>query len=266
MPARRAVGVRAMQIDINCDIGEEGREGSEITPAEEALLEAVTSVNIACGFHAGSPGIMGSLCRAASQRGIAIGAHPSLPDREGFGRREIPLPPREIHDIVLYQIGALGGFAAVAGVKLAHIKPHGALYHMAEKDGAVAQAIIEAAEGYDSSLVIVGLAGGNLVKIAREGGLRAANEVFADRAYLAEGSLAPRGTAGAVIIDPDVAAQRIVRLLTTGEIAAQDGTPLHLPADTVCIHSDSPGSGEAARRLRERLAQARIEIAPLGSR
>lgn len=253
-----------MKIDVNCDIGEEGREGGEITAAEEALLAVVSSVNIACGFHAGGPSVMASLCRAAAERGIAIGAHPSLPDREGFGRREIPLPPEEIHDLVLYQIGALGGFAKASGSDLSHVKPHGALYHMAEKDDAVARAVVQAARDYDPNLRVVGLALGNLVRIAREAGSPGADEVFADRAYLADGSLSPRGAEGAVIIDPDLAAERIIRLLTAGETEAQDGALLQLTADTVCIHGDSPGAGALGRRLRQRLELAGIAAAPLG--
>src|SRR5579883_1006867 len=210
-------------IDINCDIGEEGREEPCVTPSEEALLGAVTSVNIACGFHAGDPGTMAALTRAAAERGIAIGAHPSLPDREGFGRREMAMAADQVHQVVLYQVGALAAFAKAAGSRLNHVKPHGALYHMAEKDEEIAQAIVRAVQAFDPGVIVVGLSGGKLVQTARQSGLAAADEVFADRAYRADATLAPRGTSGAVIIDADRAAERILRLLQTGEIVAEDG-------------------------------------------
>jgi UPF0271 protein len=251
------------RIDINCDIGEEVREDAKVTPAEEALLDAVTSVNIACGFHGGDPNTMAALTQAAAKRGIAIGAHPSLPDREGFGRREMPVPPDQIYNIVLYQIAALSGFAIAAGSKLSHVKPHGALYHMAEKDDDIAQVIACAVRDFAPQALVVGLSGGRLVRMASEAGLGVANEAFADRAYLPNGNLAPRGTPGAVIVDPDAAVERVLRLLQDGEVEAQDGSILRLAPDTLCIHRDSPGSGALARTLRARLTQAGFTPSPL---
>jgi UPF0271 protein len=263
----------AMHIDLNCDIGEETREPAPaeaanhqdiLTPAEEALLDSVTSVNIACGFHAGDHNTMAAITRAAASRKIAVGAHPSLPDREGFGRREMSIPPPEIYNLVLYQIGALAAFARAAGSTVSHVKPHGALYHMAEKEKAVAEAIASAVRDALPGAFVVGLAGGRLVSMASHMGLHAANEVFADRAYRPDGALQPRDRPNAVITDPDRAARRIVNLLQTGTIEAIDGTMLNLPADTVCIHGDSPRAPEFARALAKSLTDAGIVIRCLG--
>lgn len=253
-----------MRVDLNCDIGEEDGEGLDLSAAEEALLDAVTSVNIACGFHAGGHNRMAALTRASTARKVAAGAHPSLPDREGFGRREMSLDPREIYNIVLYQIGALAAFARAAGTTVAHVKPHGALYHMAEKDEKVAEAIASAVRDALPAATIVGQSGGTLVDAAAKLRLRGAHEVFADRAYRPDGTLQPRDRPGALITDPVKAASRIAGLLRTGTIEAIDGSMLTLAADTVCLHGDSPRAPEFARILRQSLREAGVTVASLG--
>ena len=252
-----------MQIDLNCDIGEEEREGVEITPAEEALLSVVTSVNIACGYHAGDHNSMAAVTRAAALRKVAIGAHPGLPDRAGFGRLPMSIPAVEIYNIVLYQIGALAAFARAAGTVVGHVKPHGALYHMAESDAEVAEAIVSAVRDALPGAVIVGQSGGGLVAKATQMRLRAANEVFADRAYRPDGALQPRDRPGAVITDPRKAAERVVRLLQTGTVEAIDGSTITLAADTVCLHGDNPRAPEFARILAQTLAEATVTLKSL---
>ena len=260
-----------MQIDLNCDIGEESREigptgtsSMDVTPSEEALLAVVTSVNIACGFHAGDHNSMAALVRAAAGRKLAIGAHPSLPDRDGFGRHEMALPPIEIYNLVLYQIGALAAFARAAGTSVGHVKPHGALYHMAEQDAEVAEAIVSAVRDALPSAAIVGLSGGGLVGKANEMRQRTAREVFADRAYRPDGTLQPRDRPNAVITDPRRAAERILGLLRTGSMEAIDGSMLTLEADTVCLHGDSPRAPEFARVFSITLAEAGVVLKSLG--
>ena len=266
-----------MQIDVNCDIGESsalsgtegngkasGRNGIDLTPAEEALLAVVTSVNIACGYHAGDHNSMAAITRAAASRKLSVGAHPSLMDREGFGRREMTVAPIEIYNLVLYQIGALSSFARAAGTVVGHVKPHGALYHMAEKDPDVAEAIVSAVRDALPGATIVGQSGGALVAKAVQMKLRAANEVFADRQYRPDGSLQPRDRPNAVITDPLRAADRIVGLLQTGAIEAIDGSTLALSADTVCVHGDNPRAPEFARILAQTLIDNGVVLKSLG--
>ncbi len=238
-------------IDLNCDLGESF--GAWTMGEDEAVLPHVSSANVACGFHAGDPTVMRRTVALAKAYGAAVGAHLSLPDLQGFGRREMRVSPDEAYDFTLYQVGALAAIARAQGVDLAHVKPHGALYNMAARDRALADAIAHAVHDLDPSLLLFGLSGSALPAAGDAVGLAVAHEVFADRAYRTDGSLAPRGTAGAVIDDPALAAARAAAFAAGEPVAAVDGTPLRLRADTVCVHGDRAGAGAFARALRGRL-------------
>ena len=235
-----------MDIDLNADLGEGCGD-------DAAILDCVSSANIACGWHAGDADTMRAAVRAAKARGVAVGAHPSFPDREHFGRRAMQLPPDTVYSGVLYQIGALQAIARGEGVRLTHVKPHGALYNQAARDPVLAGAIVRAVQAADPALAVVGLAGSELVRQARGAGLRALDEVFADRAYQADGSLAPRGTPGALIEDEDEALAQTLQMITEGRVTALDGSRVALRADTVCLHGDGAHAVAFARRLRREL-------------
>lgn len=250
------------RVDLNADMGESF--GAYTLGNDDALLLSVTSASIACGFHAGDPGTMARAVAACTLHGVALGAHPGLPDLVGFGRRALAVSPAEARDLVTYQIGALAAFAARSGVRLQHVKPHGALYTMAERDPLLAAAIARAVREVDADLILMGLSGGALVEAGRMLGLRVAHEVFADRAYIADGTLAPRGSPGAVLHDPDEVAARIVRLVREGKIAATDGSDLTLEADTVCLHGDAPGAVLLASVVRRTLEEEGVAVRALG--
>nr|WP_294865652.1 5-oxoprolinase subunit PxpA [uncultured Pseudogulbenkiania sp.] len=235
-----------MDIDLNADLGEGCGD-------DAAILDCVSSANIACGWHAGDAATMRAAVQAAKARGVAVGAHPSFPDREHFGRRAMQLPPDTVYSGVLYQIGALQAIARGEGVRLTHVKPHGALYNQAAHDPVLAGAIVRAVRAADPALAVVGLAGSELVRQARGAGLRALDEVFADRAYQADGSLAPRGTPGALIEDEDEALAQTLQMITEGRVTALDGSRVALRADTVCLHGDGAHAVAFARRLRREL-------------
>lgn len=238
-------------LDLNCDMGE--GFGAWTLGDDLALLDHVTSANIACGFHAGDPATMRRVVGAALARGVAVGAHPGLPDLVGFGRREMKVSPADAYAMTVYQVGALAGFAQAAGGRLHHVKPHGALYNMAAKDRALADALAQAVHDLDPSLVFYGLAGSAMVDAARALGLRVAEEVFADRAYEDDGRLAARGTPGAIIEDADAALAQ-VRLMLQGQVRARSGALVALRADTLCLHGDQPGALRFAQTLRAALA------------
>ena len=231
-----------MTIDLNSDMGEGVGE-------DDALLAVVSSANIACGMHAGDPSVMRRTVRAAKAAGVAIGAHPGFPDREGFGRRDLQMPPAEIEDSVIFQIAALAGIAAAEGAALAHVKPHGALYNMAAKDAAMADAIARAIAQVDPALVMVGLPTSALQRAAAKAGLRFAAEGFADRAYEADGSLVSRAKPGALITDPALAAEGAVRMAREGRVA------------TICIHSDTPHAAAIGASVRRALDEAGVRVA-----
>jgi UPF0271 protein len=249
------------KIDLNCDVGESF--GAYHLGNDEALMGLITSANIACGAHAGDPLVMDRTARLAARHGVSIGAHPGFPDLVGFGRRAMQLTPDEIENTVLYQVGALAAFARSVGAELAHVKPHGALYNMAGKDIEVARAVARGVARFDSNLIVVGLAGSALIEAAREAGLRAAREGFADRAYEADGSLRSRKLEGAVIHDPEAAAERAVRIACDGIVTAYTGEEVSLRVDTICVHGDTPGAVEIVRAIRRRLAEAGVEVAPI---
>jgi len=251
-------------LDLNCDMGESF--GPWRMGDDEAVLAHVTAANIACGFHAGDARTMHRTAELAHARGVAIGAHPSLPDLQGFGRREMKVAPQEVYDFILYQIGALAGICRALGARLRHVKPHGALYNMAARDAALAEAIARAVRDFDPHLVLYGLAGSQLVRAAQDAGLRAANEVFADRTYQPDGSLTPRSRADAMISDPVQALAQVERMLQGGEVVATDGSVVRIQADTLCIHGDEPGAATFARAIRHALEGWGVEVAPAAGR
>ncbi len=245
-------------IDLNCDMGES--YGAWTMGRDTEVLPFVSSANIACGFHGGDPSTMRKTVAAAIKHGVAIGAHPSLQDLAGFGRRVIQITPDEAYDSVVYQIGALAGVAASQGARLHHVKAHGALYNMAARDAALARAICEAVRDIDSSLVLYGLAGSKLIEAAQAAGLKAASEVFADRSYQDDGSLTPRSQAGAMIEDVDQAVAQVVRMVKEGKVRSQSGKDVPVQADTLCIHGDQPNALVFASGIRRALEAAGISI------
>ena len=225
-------------IDLNCDLGESF--GAYTIGMDEKVIPFITSANVACGFHAGDPLVMQRTVALCKQSGAAVGAHPGFPDLQGFGRRQMKLTPAEAKACVQYQIGALKAFCNAAGVPLHHVKPHGALYNMAGKDRALADAICAAVKESAPGAVLLALSGSEMVKAAQAIGLPVANEVFADRGYRPDGSLVPRGTPGAMIEDEDEAIARVIRMVTEGKVTANDGTDIAIQADSVCVHGDGP--------------------------
>jgi UPF0271 protein len=245
-------------IDLNSDLGESFGRWSLGTDAD--VLQSVTSANVACGFHAGDPAVMRETVRAAKRAGVALGAHPGLPDLVGFGRRNMAVSPREVEDLVLYQVGALAAIAAAEGVRLQHVKPHGALYNMAVRDGALADAIARAVASFDRSLILFGLPGTELLRAGTSAGLRVAAEGFADRACEPDGSLTPRSRPGAVIHDPAEVVRRAVRMAREGIVTATDGRDIPMRVDTICTHGDTPGSHELVRHIRSGLERAGVAV------
>lgn len=249
-----------MQIDLNADLGESF--GSWTLGDDDAMLEVVTSANVACGFHAGDPSVLRHSCDRAAERGVAIGAQVGYRDLPGFGRRFIDMVPAELTDDVLYQIGALEAFAKVAGTCVRYVKPHGALYNAIVHHEAQAAAVVEAVVSYDRTLPVLGLPGSAWLRLAEEAGLTTVGEAFADRAYTPEGTLVSRREAGAVLHDPVEIAERCVRIATQGEVVATDGSIVAAPAGSLCVHGDSPGAVEIARHVRAGLEQAGVSLTP----
>ena len=250
-----------MRIDLNSDLGESF--GRYTLGNDAGVLERVSSANIACGFHAGDPVVMQKtvgLCRAA---GVRVGAHPGFPDLMGFGRRNMNLSFDEAKAYVLCQLGALDAFCRAQGVRMQHVKPHGALYNMAAKDEGLSRAICEAVRDYDRELIVLGLANSALVKTARELGLRAASEVFADRAYEPDGSLVPRSRPDAMITDEDEALRRVVRMATEHRVRAVSGEDIGIVPDSVCVHGDGEKALLFVQKIRAALSANGIELAPL---
>ena len=247
-----------MRIDLNGDVGESF--GAYEIGHDAALIPVLTSANVACGFHAGDPGVMRATVALAREHGIAIGAHPGFPDLAGFGRREIKASAREVEDFVAYQIGALAGIAAAQSMRVTHVKPHGALYNMAARDEVLADAIARATASVDRSLMLFGLPGSKSLDAARRHGLRAVSEAFADRAYRADGSLVPRSEPGAVIDDADAVVERAVSIARDRVVVAADGTRVTLDVETICVHGDTPGAAVLAARIRQALSDAGIQI------
>ncbi|MDR7268119.1 UPF0271 protein [Pelomonas saccharophila] len=242
-----------MHVDLNADLGEGAPDDAE-------LLALVSSANIACGWHAGDARLMQATVAAALERGVAIGAHPSYPDRENFGRSEMQLAPADVRADLIYQIGALDALVRAAGGRLHHVKPHGALYNQAARDPELADAIATAVLDVNPSLAIYGLAGGELLKAAERAGLRGVAEVFADRGYRADGSLVPRSHPGAFVEDTTQAVARTLRMVSEGVVQAVSGEIVPLQAQTICLHGDGPYALTFARAIHQALTQAGVEL------
>ncbi len=250
-------------IDLNADVGES--LGPWPMGEDERLIPLVSSVNIACGFHAGDPMTIARTVQLANDHGVAIGAHPGYPDLAGFGRRDMDLSAAELEAAIVYQVGAVAAFARAAGAELRHVKAHGALYNRAAADRRVAESVAKAVRRCGSTLVLVGLAGSAMLEAGRAAGLAVAAEAFPDRAYEADGSLRSRRLEGAVLTDSDVVAERAVRMARDGRVVAVDGSEVRLNADTLCLHGDTPGAVEHARAVRAALEAAGIRVAAVGS-
>ena len=244
-------------IDLNSDMGESF--GVYLYGSDDAILPHVTSANIACGFHAGDPATMARTVAAAARLGVAVGAHPGYPDRLGFGRRDMELSPGDVESYLIYQVGALAAFSRAEGVALHHVKPHGAMYNRAAKDRALAAAIARAVARVDNSLLVYAQPGSVLAAECEKAGLRVVHEAFADRAYNPDGSLVSRSRSGAVL-SPEAAAEQALRIALEGRVLAVDGTPIPMPAETLCIHGDTPGAADVARVVRARLAEAGVSV------
>jgi UPF0271 protein len=245
-------------VDLNSDLGE--GYGVWRLGDDAEMLEIVTSANIACGFHAGDPSTLRSVCIDAVSKHVRIGAQVSYPDLAGFGRRRIDMAPRELTDAVLYQLGALDAFAQVAGSEVSYVKPHGALYHAACAEREVADALVEAISDYDHSMAVLGLPGSALLKSAEDAGLDVAAEAFADRAYNEDGTLVPRGHNGAVLTDPQAIAERAVHMVMTQTVTSQSGRTLSVPLRSLCVHGDTLGAVNIARSVRNALEAEGIGI------
>jgi UPF0271 protein len=249
-------------IDLNADVGE--GFGSWTMGDDAPLLSVVTSANVACGFHAGDPQVMDRTVALAARTGVALGAHPGYPDLRGFGRLEIAADPDAVENDVLYQVGALAAFARSHGTRLAHVKPHGALYNQSARDPDLARAVARAVRRAGPELTLVGLATSEPLRRAAESeGLRFAGEAFADRVYLADGSLRSRRLSGAVITDPEAAAAQAVRIARDGVVVAAGGVEVDLDAETLCLHGDTPGAFAIARAVRRALEVAGVAVSPL---
>lgn len=251
------------RVDLNADVGESF--GTYTIGDDETLMTSITSASVAAGFHAGDPPVLRKTVRLAKAHGVAIGAHPGFPDLAGFGRREMHLTPADVEDLVLYQVAAVAGVAAAEGVKLQHVKPHGALYNMAARRRPLADAVAAAITAFDGSLILIGLAGSEIVAAGRAAGLRVASEVFADRAYAADGSLRSRCDRDAVINDSGSVVARAVRMVKERSVVAVDGTIVPLDADTICVHGDTPGAGRLAAGIRAGLEAAGIVVTAFGA-
>ena len=251
----------ALRVDLNGDVGEtaSGAVGPDL-----ALIPHITSANVACGFHAGDPGVMRATVEFAREHGVAVGAHPGFPDPEGFGRRELHFSPADVEDFVAYQVGALAAIAAGLGVRLQHVKPHGALFNMAVRDASLADAIARGAALIDRTLILFGLPDSEIVLAGNRAGLRTAGEGFADRAYQAGGALVPRDQPGAVIHDAAVVARRALRMVCERDVEAIDGRTVPVIVDTLCVHGDTPGAVHLAAGLRTAFNAAGVEVKAVG--
>jgi UPF0271 protein len=253
------------RIDLNCDMGESF--GVYTLGMDAEIIRYISSANIACGFHAGDPTVMGKTVELAADHGVGVGAHPGFPDLMGFGRRSMDCTPEEIRDYVTYQVGAVSAFCGRHGVRLQHVKPHGSLYDMAAGNEDIARAVARAVADVDRSLLLVALAGGNgalMSRIGREEGVKVVLEAFPDRAYTREGTLVSRRLPDAVIHDPDEAAERAVRMVKEGGVIAVDGSSVALEARTLCVHGDNPAAVSLAKAIRNRLEEEGVAVVRMG--
>lgn len=252
-----------MRIDLNADLGESF--GAWTLGDDAAMLDLVTSANVACGFHAGDPVTLRRTCRDAAERSVVVGAQVGYRDLAGFGRRFIDVAPDELTADVLYQLGALEAMARVAGTRVAYVKPHGALYNTVVHHDAQAGAVVAAVADYDPTLPLLCLPGSRLLELARARGIPTRTEAFADRGYSDDGRLVARDQPGALLRDPAEVAARVVRLVTAGELVSVTGTVLAVEADSVCLHGDTPGAVEMGRAVRQALAAAGVDVVPFAT-
>jgi 5-oxoprolinase (ATP-hydrolysing) subunit A len=247
-----------MRVDLNADVGESF--GAYAIGHDRGLMKAITSANIAAGFHGGDPSVLRQTIRLAKEYGVAIGAHPSFPDLVGFGRREMHVSATEAEDFVLYQIAAVAGVASTEGLRLQHVKPHGALFNMAARDSMLASAIARAVAAFDRTLILFGLPESELLRAGHTAGLRVAAEGFADRAYEADGSLASRKKPGAVVHDAKAVVERATQMVRDRSVVAMNGAVVTLKIDTICVHSDTEGADVLAARVRQGLEAAGVTV------
>lgn len=250
-----------MKVDLNADLGESF--GNYKCGVDEEVIKYISSANIACGFHASDPVVMDRTVGLAKTFHVKVGAHPGFPDLVGFGRRYLKVSPGELKSMVQYQVGALSAICAAHGMKLSHVKPHGAMYNMAAGDMELALAVAQGIKEVDPGLILVGLAGSCLVKAAKEVGIPGANEVFADRAYNADGTLVDRSREGAVITDEGEAICRVIEMIQTGAVTSIDGKKVKVKADSICLHGDGIKAAEFAKKITEALKEKEIEIVPM---
>ena len=249
------------QIDLNCDLGESF--GNYKIGMDEEVIPLISSANVACGYHASDPIVMQKTIAMTKKFGTAVGAHPGFPDLMGFGRRNLSVSPAEAKAYTLYQLGALDAFCRTQGVKMQHVKPHGALYNMAAKDYELARGICEAIYEFDKDLIVLALSGGQLIRAGQDIGLRTALEFFADRAYEEDGTLVNRRKEGAVITDENEALARVVRMIKENKLTAITGKDISIKADSVCVHGDGVKALEFVKKIREKLTDEKIAIKPL---
>jgi UPF0271 protein len=240
-------------VDLNADLGEGAGHDAE-------LFELISSANIATGFHAGDADTMHAAVSSAKDRGVAVGAHPSFFDRENFGRKELKVTADEVFDAVVFQLGVFQAIAEAAGLRPNHVKPHGALYNMAVRDGKIAEAIARATKSLDAKLILFAPENSALARAGESHGLQIAHEVFADRNYLADGSLVPRSRADALLNNPEDAAVRVLRMLREGKVRSVEGDDVGVRVETICVHGDTPGAVEFARQLRSQLESQGVRI------
>lgn len=249
------------RVDLNCDLGESF--GNYTCGMDEEVIAHISSANVACGFHASDPLVMSHTVAMAKARGVAVGAHPGYPDLVGFGRRSLAVSPDELKAMVQYQIGALRAFCDGQGIEMQHVKPHGAMYNMAAKDRKLADAICQAIKAVDPKLILLGLSGSQLLEAAEDAGLSRASEVFADRSYEDDGTLTPRSLPGAVITDEGEAIARVLQMVQEGTVTARSGKTIAIRADSICLHGDGVKAVAFARRIRDELTRAGVEIVPM---
>ncbi len=247
------------KIDLNCDMGES--YGAWKMGADADVMPYISSANIACGFHAGDPATIRKTVRLAVDAGVAIGAHPSLPDLMGFGRRAMKVSPQEMYDLVIYQAGAVEAFARARGAKLHHVKCHGALYNMAAMDEGLSDAMVRAVKDLGSQVILYCLSQSKNFEIAKKAGVRVAGEVFADRGYSDDGTLAPRDKPGGMIVDPAASVKQVLAMIEEGYVTSLSGKRVPVSADTLCLHGDQPGAVTFARKLRETFKERGIDVA-----
>lgn len=246
------------RVDLNSDLGESF--GRYTLGMDDKIIPLITSANVACGYHASDPVVMNKTIEMAKKAGIQVGAHPGFPDLMGFGRRNMNVSPAEAKSYVLYQLGALDAFCKAHGMKMQHVKPHGALYNMAAKDYTLSKAICEAIREYDDTLIVMALSGGELVRAAKDMGLRVAREVFADRAYEEDGTLVARTKEGAMITDEEEAIRRVIRMVKEQKVTAITGKDVPIQADSICVHGDGEKALAFVERIRKTMEEEGIKI------